>query len=190
MLNNRAIYPYFHGLQLVLLYHAAVLFLCLRIILLVSRPIILFIFDGILFVKVGVTLLFVLSLALLSILCLALLLGKVLALLFWNEGGFEHLNSVALLFMLIMTLLSLPYTFFCTSSFCTSSCCTYTYTYIHIHITSLQIFVWLPVYTWVWVLALTAFCGSANSLCSSSGSAFSLNFLLILLSHFFFAYPE
>ena len=45
---------------MVLLYHAAVLFLCLRILLLVSSPIILLIFDGIL----GVTLLFLMSLAL------------------------------------------------------------------------------------------------------------------------------
>ena len=50
--------------------------------------------------------------ALLSILSLALLLGNILALLFGNDGGFRHLNSVALLFILLMTLLSLPYTFF------------------------------------------------------------------------------
>jgi len=57
-----------HGLQLVCLYLAAVLFLFLRILLLVSSSKILRSFDGILFLKVGVLLLSVLSLALLSIL--------------------------------------------------------------------------------------------------------------------------
>ena len=52
------------------------------------------------------------SLVLLSLLSLVLLFGNILALLFWNEGGSDHLNSVALLLILIIALLFLPYTFF------------------------------------------------------------------------------
>ena len=69
------------------------------------------------FKKVGtcpalVILLCMLNVALLSILSLTLLLKKILALLFWDEGGFNRLNSVVLLFILSMTLLFLPYIFF------------------------------------------------------------------------------
>ena len=61
---------------------------------------------------VGVKLLCMSNVALLSILSLTLLLKKILALLFWDEGGFNRLNSVVLLFILSMTLLFLPYIFF------------------------------------------------------------------------------
>ena len=88
------------------------------VLILESRPIILLFFDGILFILVGVALLSILSLALLSILSLTLLLGNLLALLFWNQGSFEHLNSFSLLFILNMTLSSC-----CTLSLCTSFMC-------------------------------------------------------------------
>ena len=102
------------GLQLVCLYHAAVLFLFLIILLLVSSSIILCIFDGILFLKVGIPLLSILSLALLSILSSA-----------WEHHGTfvlviqylsVHLLSVYLLAVHLLSVYLLAVPFFMSTS--------------------------------------------------------------------------
>ena len=86
-----------HGLQMVLLYCPTVLFLGIRALLLVSSLLLLLIFGGTHFAIVGVTLLSI--------------IWHILSLLFLNDGGFRHLNSVALLLILLMTLLFLRYIF-------------------------------------------------------------------------------
>ena len=105
------------------------------------------------------------SLALLSLLSLVLSFGNILVLLFWNEGGSDHLNSVALLLILIIALLFLPYTFFLYILFL---CLFLLYIFfmptswrptLLLQVSflsyciklSLQIYVWLQVYTAGWL---------------------------------------
>ena len=121
-----------HAIALLLgIIRALVLFLGIRALLLVSSLLLLLIFGGTHFAIVGVTLLSI--------------IWHILSHLFLNDGGFRHLNSVALLLILLMTLLFLRFIFSISTS-----CLQVLFLSYYIKL-SLYIYVWLQVYTWVWI---------------------------------------
>ena len=121
-----------HAIALLLgIIRALVLFLGIRALLLVSSLLLLLIFGGTHFAIVGVTLLSI--------------IWHILSLLFLNDGGFRHLNSVALLLILLMTLLFLRYIFSLSTSCLPTFPLQVLFLSYYIKL-SLYIYVWLQVY--------------------------------------------